>query len=177
MIVTFSDKSAPVDRVDTTASLLLALPTIYHTRNECHTETPYGRMLAMPDQLLRSYGAGLDRSGVSVKHRTHYKKWLRYYLDFCHKYGFDATLSSRFPPFGEKLREKNQADWSRKRADEEVSLYCEVIAAKGRRTAVHGSRKGARPRPDRRQVEGRGSRFPLSAMDCRPGPQSFSGNL
>ncbi len=115
-------------------------------------------MRAIPDDVGRSYEAKLDQSGVSAKHRPHYRKWLRYYWDFCHKYDFDPTLGSSFSPFSEKLREKKQADWARRQARAAVSLYYEAIAGKAEQTAGRGGRKSGRSLPDRRSVEGRCSR-------------------
>ena len=63
-------------------------------------------MLAIPQKILHWYDTALDRTKVSAEHRHHYRKWLRYYLDFCHKYGFDSFVSSSFGPFSEKLQEK-----------------------------------------------------------------------
>ena len=109
-------------------------------------------MLAIPQEILRWYDTALDRSKVSAGHRPHYRKWLRYYLDFCHKYGFDPSVSSSFGPFSEKLREKKQADWARKQAYEPVSLYYEVIAARVERITDNTSRKRAHSYSNVRQA-------------------------
>jgi len=36
----------------------------------------------------------------------HYRKWLRYYLDFCQKYGFRQSDTKSLPHFIKKLKEK-----------------------------------------------------------------------
>jgi hypothetical protein len=46
-------------------------------------------MLAIPSDLARLYKTHLVQQGVAVEHRPHYKKWLRYYWDFCHKYALE----------------------------------------------------------------------------------------
>jgi len=39
--------------------------------------------------LIAQFKALLFNNNVPEKYHPHYLKWLRYYLDFCHKYGFD----------------------------------------------------------------------------------------
>jgi hypothetical protein len=48
-------------------------------------------MLTIPPELARRYTILLERNGIAAEQRPHLKKWLRYYLDFCHKYAFDPT--------------------------------------------------------------------------------------
>ncbi len=48
-------------------------------------------MLAIPPALDRLYDTLLERKGVAVEQRLHYRKWLRHYWDFCHKYAFEPT--------------------------------------------------------------------------------------
>ena len=65
-------------------------------------------MLAILPELGRLYDTLLERKAVAVEQRPHYKKWLRFYWDFCHKYAFEPTNRQSFPAFHEKLRAKNQ---------------------------------------------------------------------
>ena len=44
----------------------------------------------------------LERKGVAVERRPHYRKWLRFYEDFCHKYTFEPTAQRSFPAFHER---------------------------------------------------------------------------
>jgi hypothetical protein len=44
-------------------------------------------MLKAPEALWRKFDKWLSTRGVPVKEQAAYRKWLRYYLDFCHKYG------------------------------------------------------------------------------------------
>ncbi|MBF0201871.1 MAG: phage integrase N-terminal SAM-like domain-containing protein, partial [Desulfamplus sp.] len=57
----------------------------------------------------------------------HYKKWLRYYWDFCHKYGHSVSESKSLDLFLGKLREKKQKDFQIKQASDAVSFYYEII--------------------------------------------------
>ncbi len=47
-------------------------------------------MLAVPAEIQARFDAVLIKS-VPVQHRFYYKKWLRYYPDFCHKYRHPAS--------------------------------------------------------------------------------------
>ena len=80
-------------------------------------------MLGVPPELARLYDMRLEREGVAAEHRPHYRKWLRFYWDFCHKYSFEPTDRQSFPAFDEKLRTKNQSEAQRKQAYHAISLY------------------------------------------------------
>ena len=86
-------------------------------------------MLPLPPDLSRHYNAMLERSGVALTHRPFYRKWLRYYLDFCHNYHFDQSDSNSFSAFDDKLRQKSQPQSLRKQAYHAVSLYHKINSA------------------------------------------------
>jgi hypothetical protein len=67
-------------------------------------------MLALPPELSRCYTTGLIRHGVAVAQQPHYTKGLRYYWDFCQKYGHEPTARPSFPAFRTKLRAKRQSE-------------------------------------------------------------------
>ena len=56
-------------------------------------------MLVISPDLTRLYQTRLTQNNVAVEQCPHYQKWLRYYLDFCHKYGFEPTDRQSFPAF------------------------------------------------------------------------------
>src|SRR5918992_1636747 len=66
-------------------------------------------MLPPPAELTRRYEALLRQQAVAREHRPYYLKWMRYYWDFCHKYGFEPRAHQSFLPFDEKLRTKKQS--------------------------------------------------------------------
>jgi hypothetical protein len=45
-------------------------------------------MLKLSDALLEKYRMLLDKQGIAPRDHNNYKKWLRYYLDFCKKYHY-----------------------------------------------------------------------------------------
>ena len=64
-----------------------------------------------------------------AEQRPHYHKWLRYYLDFCHKYSFAPMDRLSLPAFQEKLRAKHQPESLCQQAEHTVSLYCQMVSA------------------------------------------------
>ena len=50
-------------------------------------------MLPVPPHLETQFGDRLRRNAVPKIAHGSYKKWLRYYLDFCEKYHFPAQHS------------------------------------------------------------------------------------
>jgi len=53
-------------------------------------------LLPLPVELSRRHETLLIQQGVAVHHRPHYTRWLRYYWDFCHKYGYDPQRPTEF---------------------------------------------------------------------------------
>ena len=86
-------------------------------------------MLKIPDNILVQYEAILTKKGLAVSVHSDYKKWLRYFLDFCGKYPMPDSKSERVRLFIEKLREKKQTPVQQKQAAHAVSLYFELIRA------------------------------------------------
>jgi integron integrase len=83
-------------------------------------------MLLIPKEVFIEYIAYLDRRGIIAAHQGQYKKWLRYYLDFCDKYPIPDANSDRVRLFCEKLREKKQSEALREQAAHAISLYFEM---------------------------------------------------
>ncbi|MFH1999243.1 MAG: integron integrase, partial [Planctomycetota bacterium] len=83
-------------------------------------------MLQIPPQIALLYDALLSKRAVPRKDLFSYKKWLRYYLDFCHKYKHDRWSKNSLPLFINKLRDKRQTDFLLKQAFQAVSLFYEI---------------------------------------------------
>jgi hypothetical protein len=93
-------------------------------------------MLNIPPHLLGRFVALLEKRGIPSVQHQYYRKWLRYYLDFCGKYRLQATASKSASQFQAKLREKRQTDLQIRQAAHAVSLYWDVQRAlKARPTA------------------------------------------
>ena len=83
-----------------------AIPSALQTRFEDHL-----RSKAIPDPLLWSY-----------------RKWLRYYLDYCEKYHFSSRDLNSLPRFIGKLRDKKQTEQQQRQAAEAIKLYYEALS-------------------------------------------------
>jgi len=75
------------------------------------------------------YDAQLVQKGIPKNFRFYYKKWLRYYLDFCQKYNFKQSDKESLSYFIKKLKEKNQTDQQQKQASHAISIYYEILSA------------------------------------------------
>jgi len=80
-------------------------------------------MFPLPPQLSSRFDETLSRYEVPMYQQPHYRKWLRFYLDFCAKYGYAALARTSVRAFLRKLAEKGQDDWMRKQAVDAVRLY------------------------------------------------------
>jgi hypothetical protein len=80
-------------------------------------------MLTIPTDLARAYESLLANHSVPAPQWPYYLNWLRYYLDFCQKYGLSSTDRGSFAAFDGKLREKNQSDDQRRQARLAMALY------------------------------------------------------
>jgi hypothetical protein len=55
-----------------------------------------------------------------------YKKWLRFYLDFCRKYRFSENERKSLDHFLQKLHEKEQTEAQRQQASHAIILYYDL---------------------------------------------------
>lgn len=55
-------------------------------------------------------------------------KWMRFFLDFCHKYQSRSEANTSLPAFMEKLREKKQSEKQIKQAHHAIMLYSELVS-------------------------------------------------
>lgn len=84
-------------------------------------------MKNIPPELANQYKTLLNENGIPDKYQHHCLKWLRYYLDFCHKYQFDDLNPRSLPHFIEKLKEKNQSEIIQKQAHSAVRIFYDSI--------------------------------------------------
>jgi len=80
-------------------------------------------MKKIPPEIETKFKAAMNEGEIRPNLRGHYLKWLRYYMDFCEKYGFDAYDSRSKPDFIQKLKDKNQAPFQQEQANEAIQLF------------------------------------------------------
>lgn len=83
-------------------------------------------MKQISPKIRAFYDKHLDNKAVPKKAHFYYKKWLRYYLDYCYKYNYNQIDKESLNLFIGKLKEKNQNDQQLKQAFHAVSLYYEL---------------------------------------------------
>jgi len=83
-------------------------------------------MKEIPTEIIVFYDALLVQKEIPRNFRFYYKKWLRYYLDFCQKYNFKQSDKESLSYFIKKLKEKNQTDQQRKQALDAVSICYQI---------------------------------------------------
>ncbi len=64
-------------------------------------------MIKIPQQTMQQFETRLRKEKIPSDKHNSFKKWLRYYLDYCHKYKQHHQNSESLPNFINKLREKN----------------------------------------------------------------------
>jgi len=74
---------------------------------------------------MTQYQTVLQRKVADVSRHGDYKKWLRYFWDFCAKYPGPESGSERVRLFIEKLKAKKQTPDQQKQAAHAVSLFLE----------------------------------------------------
>lgn len=86
-------------------------------------------MRQIPYDLGKRFDSAMSEAPIAEHLRPHFRRWLRFYLDFCSKYGFEPTVGTSFRPFNAKLLEKGQAEWKRRQAHQAVALYIRTARA------------------------------------------------
>nr|WP_170180156.1 site-specific integrase [Desulfoglaeba alkanexedens] len=80
-------------------------------------------MLAIPSALQLKFEGHLRNMAIPDNLHGMYQKWLRYYLDFCHKYHFQPNHLQSLHPFIAKLRDKQQSQAQQEQAVKAINLY------------------------------------------------------
>ena len=84
-------------------------------------------MIPVPPDIIARFQDFLDRKPVQKPFQGYYKKWLRFYWDFCQKYHHPVSKHESLSHFIEKLHQKKQKEYQIKQASDAVSLYYEIV--------------------------------------------------
>ena len=84
-------------------------------------------MLSIPSSLQAQFAVCLRNIEVPSRAHSSYKKWLRFYLDFCQKYHFTPSKKKSLTHFLGKLQEKKQTKTQQHQASHAISFYYELI--------------------------------------------------
>ena len=83
-------------------------------------------MKIIPQELLKQFDERLNARRISKGLHGFYRKWLRFYLDFCEKYKKDPLNPDSLPDFINKLRDKNQPEPFQKQAYQSILVYYDL---------------------------------------------------
>ena len=86
-------------------------------------------MKNIPAHDHAEFRAALDAKRIPANQQHHFLRWLRFYLDFCAKYGYEPYDSRSLPHFIKKLQSKNQGPFQQQQATEVVHIFLEISSA------------------------------------------------
>ncbi|SRR6266478_7371205 len=67
-------------------------------------------MIVLAPETVAAYERRMENSAVAARQRSAYLRWVRFYLDFCQKYGHPPREEASMAPFLEKLAAKKQSE-------------------------------------------------------------------
>ncbi len=84
-------------------------------------------MIQLPENLATAYNHFMREQNVARELQPYYRKWLRYYVDFCKKYRHPYADWASIVKFIAKLKEKGQSEMLRQQAQGAVELYYKML--------------------------------------------------
>lgn len=84
-------------------------------------------MIDIPVNIGARYEQKLAQEKVPLAYLGFYNKWMRFFWDFCHKYGHKTAEPESLPLFIEKLKAKKQSAAYQRQAHHAVYLYQEML--------------------------------------------------
>jgi hypothetical protein len=84
-------------------------------------------MIVIPSDISAAFTAVLVKRAIPASLHAEYRKWLRYFLDYCDKHAVPDSRSEQVRLFNEKLKEKKQTSTQQTQAAHAVSLYFESL--------------------------------------------------
>jgi len=84
-------------------------------------------MQLIPEKLKNSFLQLLIDHHVPEPELARYQKWLRFYLDFCQKYGLSSRCIETLKLFLQKLQDRSQNDQQLEQARKAVSFYFKLF--------------------------------------------------
>lgn len=121
-------------------------------------------MLPIPEDVLVRFNEVLIQRIANTSTHGYYRKWLRYFLDYCQKYSPPEARSERVRLFIEKLKSKKQSDQQCNQAAHAISLFFESQEAKKGRHPGIAEKKPFQPSlPPSRQPKSQDTNNPAGA--------------
>ena len=83
-------------------------------------------MIQIHPKIREQFDTLLLQKNILKNLHADYRKWLRYYLDFCNKYNYDKLKKESLSHFIKKLRNKNHAINQQRQAHHAISIYYQI---------------------------------------------------
>ncbi len=115
----------------------------------------------IPLEINTKFNLLLTDRNIPINEHNNFRKWLRYYLDFCKKYNFDITKKESLPYFIEKLQEKHQSTDQQKQASHAISIYYSLSRLVSKK-AFNGLHEKAR---DEDKIPIKQNQYPVHAQN------------
>ena len=87
-------------------------------------------MIQLPENLLSAYNHFMSKKNIPADLQPYFRKWLRYYVDFCKKYHTHYTDLKSQSSFIAKLEQKGQAEALQLQAKDAIDLYYDMLQSK-----------------------------------------------
>lgn len=84
-------------------------------------------LLNIPQDITVKFDPILIQKKIPESEHNNFRKWLRYYFDFCKKYHYPESKRESLPHFIKKLQEKHQSANQQKQAAFAISLYYSIV--------------------------------------------------
>lgn len=84
-------------------------------------------MKKISQQLLKQFDAQLITNRIPSENHNFFRKWLRYYIDFCSKYDHRPKNTESLIHFINKLREKRQSKQQQKQAYDAILIFYKMF--------------------------------------------------
>ena len=84
-------------------------------------------MIPLPENLLSAFNHFMVQRQVPPDQQPYFRKWLNYYVDFCHRYRHAYDQHSSLAAFHRKLTEKGHSVTSHQQAEEAITLYFDML--------------------------------------------------
>ena len=104
-------------------------------------------MQPVPPEVWANFERRLDAMRVPPPQRPDYRKWVRFYFDFCHKYGHSTGAVASRGPFLAKLASKNQSVAQLSQASAAIELLAESAPEPGATRPLLTAGPTGNPRP------------------------------
>ncbi len=84
-------------------------------------------MFQVSEEIFNNYNLILNNRNIPKSEHYDFRKWLRYYLDFCKKYKHSESKNESLPLFIKKLQQKHQSSKQQNQASNAVMLYYSLL--------------------------------------------------